>query len=199
MKILLNSIILICGATLLHAAPADKPNILLLFADDLGRYASAYADPEKPSPNDILRTPVFDRIAKEGALFQNTYVSVPSCTPSRAALVTGRHFFRNGSHSQLHFPWQKGAPDPFAEIKGMPLTLQEGGYHIGLSLKLHMRDSIIGKGNLYNKAGQRINQYSEILTKADDKEAAKQKIYEEVRQNFLDFLAMRGVGQPFFF
>ena len=199
MKILLNSIILICGATLLHAAPADKPNILLLFADDLGRYASAYADPEKPSPNDILRTPVFDRIAKEGALFQNAYVSVPSCTPSRAALVTGRHFFRNGSHSQLHFPWQKGAPDPFAEIKGMPLTLQEGGYHIGLSLKLHMRDSIIGKGNLYNKAGQRINQYSEILTKADDKEAAKQKIYEEVRQNFRDFLAKRGDGQPFFY
>ena len=92
-----------------RAAPAGKPNILLLFADDLGRYASAYADPEKPSPNDILSTPVFDRIAKEGALFQNAYVSVPSCTPSRAALVTGRHFFRNGSHSQLHFPWQKGA------------------------------------------------------------------------------------------
>ena len=182
-----------------HAAPAGKPNILLLFADDLGRYASAYADPEMPSPNDILSTPVFDRIAKEGALFQNAFVSVPSCTPSRAALVTGRHFFRNGSHSQLHFPWQKGAPDPFEKIKGMPVTLQEGGYHIGLSLKLHMRDSIIGKENLYSKAGQRINQYSEILTKADDKEAAKQKIYEEVRQNFRDFLAKRGDGQPFFY
>jgi hypothetical protein len=42
---------------------AEKPNIVLLFADDLGRYASAYADPAQPSPNDIVKTPVFDRIA----------------------------------------------------------------------------------------------------------------------------------------
>jgi uncharacterized sulfatase len=178
----------------------DRPNILLLFADDLGRYASAYADPKQPSPNDIITTPVFDRIAKEGALFQNAFVSVPSCTPSRAALVTGRHFFRNGSHSQLHFPWQKGTPDPFEKIKGMPLTLRDGGYHIGHSLKLHMRDSIIGgKENLYNKAGQKVNSYSEILTAAIDKEAAKKQLFEEVRQNFRDFLAKRTKDQPFFY
>jgi N-sulfoglucosamine sulfohydrolase len=177
----------------------DRPNILLLFADDLGRYASAYSSPKTPSPNDIITTPVFDRIAKEGALFQNAFVSVPSCTPSRAALVTGRHFFRNGSHSQLHFPWQKGTPDPFEKIKGMPLTLQDGGYHIGLSLKLHMRESIFGKENLYNKAGARINQYSANLTKASDKNTAKEVIFEQVRQNFRDFLAKRKKDQPFFY
>jgi len=181
-----------------HAA-GNRPNILLLFGDDLGRYASAYADPEKPSPNDIVKTPVFDRIAKEGALFENAFVSVPSCTPSRAALVTGRHFFRNGSHSQLHFPWKNDAPDPFGKIKGMPLTLKDGGYHIGLSLKLHMRDSIIGTENIYSKAGQRINQYSQNLTNAEDKEAAKEQIFGEVRENFRDFLAKRKEGQPFFY
>ena len=100
---------------------ADRPNIVLLFADDLGRYASAYSDAKRPSPNDLLSTPVFDRVAREGALFQNAFVSVPSCTPSRGALNTGRHFFRNGSHSQLHHPWRKGAPDPFDQVKGMPV------------------------------------------------------------------------------
>lgn len=191
--------LLLVSTLLVHADPTGKPNILLLFADDLGRYASAYADPKSPSANDMIRTPAFDRMAKEGAIFHNAFVSVPSCTPSRAALVTGRHFFRNGSHSQLHSPWQKGIPDPFENIKGMPLTLQHGGYHIGHSLKLHMRESIIGKGNLYNKAGQRINNYSENLTKADDKELEKKKIFAEVRQNLRDFLSKRGDGQPFFY
>lgn len=188
--------LLLVSTLLVHADPTGKPNILLLFADDLGRYASAYADPNRLSANDIIRTPAFDRMAKEGAIFHNAFVSVPSCTPSRAALVTGRHFFRNGSHSQLHSPWQKGIPDPFENIKGMPLTLQQGGYHIGHSLKLHMRESIIGKGNLFNKAGQRINNYSENLTKADDKESEQKKIFAEVSQNFRDFLSKRGDGQP---
>lgn len=192
--------IFLIALTLCTACIADdRPNILLLFADDLGRYASAYSSSNTPSPNDIIATPVFDRIAKEGALFQNAFVSVPSCTPSRASLVTGRHFFRNGSHSQLHFPWQKGTPDPFEKIKGMPLTLQDGGYHIGLSLKLHMRDSIFGKENIYSKAGQGINQYSQALTSAEDKKATKDKIFEQVRQNFRDFLAKRAKGQPFFY
>jgi uncharacterized sulfatase len=193
--------ILLCGAALVAACMArDRPNIVLLFGDDLGRYASAYADPQKPSPNDLIRTPVFDRMAREGALFDSAFVSAPSCTPSRAALNTGRHFFRNGSHAQLHFPWQKGAPDPFDKIKGMPLVLRDGGYHIGLSLKLHMRNSIIGGNqNLYNKAGQNVNHYSGFLTKAQDKQAAKQQILGEVRANFRAFLAKRKEGQPFFY
>jgi uncharacterized sulfatase len=194
-KILLFSIAL-CAA----CAGKERPNILLLFADDLGRYASAYADPGKPSPNDIITTPAFDRVAKEGALFQHAFVSVPSCTPSRAALNTGRHFFRNGSHAQLHFPWQKGVPDPFDKVKGMPLVLRDGGYHIGLTYKLHMRESIIGgKQNIYDKAGRNLNDYSEFLTKAADRQAAKEKILDQVRGNFRDFLAKRGKGQPFFY
>jgi hypothetical protein len=123
-------------------AAAEKPNIVLLFADDLGRYASAYADPAKPSPNDIVRTPVFDRIAAEGARFDHAFVSVPSCTPSRGALYTGRHFFRNGSFSQLHSRWAKGAPDPSDSILGMPVALERAGYHIGWS---HNRTARFGR------------------------------------------------------
>ena len=128
---------------------AERPNILVLFADDLGRYASAYSDPDAPSPNDVIRTPAFDRVATEGAIFENAFVSSPSCTPSRGSLYTGRHFFRNGSASQLHNPWAKGYPDPFAEVKGMPNTLAEAGYHVGWAHKWHLRESLCG-GKTHN-------------------------------------------------
>ena len=179
---------------------SGRPNILFLFADDLGRYASAYADGDRPSPNDIIRTPAFDRIAKEGAVFQNTFVSAPSCTPSRSAVYTGRHFFRNGSSSQLHSPWQKGVPDPFDEITGMPNTLADAGYHIGWSHKWHLRESLMGgKKNQYSAHGGRINTYSQVVSKAEDKAAAKQAVLSAVRGNFQDFLDKRKPGQPFFY
>lgn len=184
-------------ASPLAAGAAGKPNIVLLFADDLGRYASAYADPKLPSPNDIVRTPVFDRIAAEGARFDHAFVSVPSCTPSRGALYTGRHFFRNGSFSQLHSRWVKGAPDPSDSIIGMPVTLQKAGYHIGWSHKWHIPERLMGgKDHQYSPAGQRINSYSEVLTKKPD---ARDAVLEEVRKNFQGFLADRKEGQPYFY
>jgi len=183
-------------------AETKPPNILFLFADDLGRYASAYADPSHPSPNDIVKTPAFDRIAAEGVMFTNAFVSAPSCTPSRGAVYTGRHFFRNGSSSQLHMPWDKkaGVADPFDEVVGMPMTLKAAGYHIGYSYKWHTKPTLIGeKENKYQKRGNRMGGYSQYLTKADDKKAAHEEIMAEVRGNFEDFLAKREPGQPFFY
>ena len=192
------SVLSLLLATLL--ARAERPNILLLFADDLGRYASAYADPKAPSPNDLVSTPVFDRIASEGALFTNAFVSAPSCTPSRASLYTGRHFFRNGSHSQLHHRWKKGAPDPFDEVTGMPNLLAGAGYHVGWTHKWHLRASLIGgKGNHYAKHGRTVNTYSQSVSAAEDPDAMREKILGEVRGNFRDFLAKRKKDQPFFY
>jgi len=192
------------AASLLVAAPVPegdpRPNIVLLFADDLGRYASAYRNPDRPSPNDLIETPVFDRLAREGARFDQAFVSAPSCTPSRAALYTGRHFFRNGSHSQLHHPWPKGDADPFDDVIGMPRMLLDNGYHAGWSHKWHMRESLIGgKSHRYDRAGRRINSYSQQVSKADDPATAKAAILSEVRENFRDFLADRDDGQQFFY
>lgn len=176
---------------------AEKPNILLFFGDDLGRYASAYANPALPSPNDIVKTPVFDRIAGEGARFDNAFVSVPSCTPSRGSLYTGRHFFRNGSFSQLHSRWTKGMPDPSESIVGMPVTLKKGGYHIGWSHKWHIPERLMGgKKNQYAPAGNRISTFSQHVT---ENPGARDEIYAEVRKNFQAFLADRKEGQPFFY
>ena len=175
----------------------EKPNILLLFADDLGRYASAYADPALPSPNDIVKTPVFDRLAAEGARFDNAFVSVPSCTPSRGALYTGRHFFRNGSFSQLHSRWTKGMPDPSESIIGMPVTLQKAGYHIGWSHKWHIPERLMGgKENQYSPAGNRISTFSQQVTKDPE---IRDVIFDDVRENFRAFLSERKQGQPFLY
>jgi uncharacterized sulfatase len=176
---------------------SKKPNIVLLFADDLGRYASAYADPSNASPNDLVRTPVFDRIAAEGARFEHAFVSSPSCTPSRGSLYTGRHFFRNGSFSQLHSRWTQGAPDPSDAIVGMPEALAKIGYHIGWSHKWHLPVRMMGgKQREYSGAGNDINEFSERITKDP---GLRQEVFESVRKNFRAFLANRGNGQPFFY
>ena len=73
------------------------PNIVVAFADDWGRYASAYArHSSRPDVNSLLSTPHFDRVAAEGALFLNALVPAPSCTPCRSSLLSGRYFWQTG-------------------------------------------------------------------------------------------------------
>src|SRR5262245_63225263 len=63
---------------------ADKPNFVLIFADDLGiNDLSSYGRKDQPTPN-------LDRMAAEGARFTCGYCSQPICSPSRAGLLTGR-------------------------------------------------------------------------------------------------------------
>ena len=60
---------------------SKRPNIVFLFADDWGRYASAYRRFEgSDSINQVIETPNFDRIATEGAIFTNAHVPAPTCT-----------------------------------------------------------------------------------------------------------------------
>lgn len=103
------------GTQSFQAAP---PNIVFAIADDWGwPHAGAYGDAG-------LRTPTFDALARDGALFENAYVSSPSCTPSRGAIVTGQHFFRLEAGGNLWSHW----PDRFAEY---PQLLGTNGYHVG--------------------------------------------------------------------
>ncbi|MEJ6728846.1 MAG: sulfatase [Akkermansiaceae bacterium] len=180
------------------AEPTKRPNILFLFADDLGRYASAYSSKETPSVNDLLSTPTFDKIASEGVLATNAFVSAPSCSPCRAALISGRHFFTNGSCSQLHHRWHgPEATDPWNNIKGYAKLLEASGYHIGLTHKNHVKGETFGPS--FNKAGRKVNNFSQTVSPAKDIPSAKEKLYQECRANFQSFLAARKDNQPFLY
>ncbi len=74
-----------------------RPNIVFAFADDWGRYASAYARYESVgSLNALIDTPNFDRVADEGVLFLNALVPAPSCTPCRSSVLSGQYFWQTG-------------------------------------------------------------------------------------------------------
>ncbi len=72
----------------LSVSAAKRPNILFAFADDWGwPHAGAYGDK-------TVKTPAFDRLAREGVLFEHAFISSPSCSPSRNAILTGQQFYR---------------------------------------------------------------------------------------------------------
>ena len=108
----------------------DRPNILFFFADDWGRYASVYANPETPSMNDVIATPNIDRIGSEGVVFRNAFVPVASCGPCRASLATGRYFWNCGSGAFLN-PKASNWTDfqnPFDSQPKFVDLLRESGY-----------------------------------------------------------------------
>ncbi len=72
-----------------HAAPDSKPNILILYADDLG-----YGDLKSFSKDSKIPTPHLDRLADQGMRFTDAHSSSGICTPSRYALLTGRYHWR---------------------------------------------------------------------------------------------------------
>jgi len=79
------------------SAAAGKPNILFFFADDWGKYASAYRSMDgENSLNAVVKTPNFDRLVREGVLFTRAHVNAPSCTPCRSALLSGQYWWRTG-------------------------------------------------------------------------------------------------------
>ncbi len=75
---------------------AERPNIVFAIADDWGwPHASIYQN------DDVCQTPTFDAIARNGILFHHAYISSPSCTPSRNAILTGQYHWRLGGGGNL--------------------------------------------------------------------------------------------------
>ena len=81
-----------------RVAQADKPNFILIFADDQG-YGDLSCFGSK-----TIKTPNIDRLATEGRKFTSFMVASPVCTPSRAALLTGCYPKRVGMHQHVLFP-----------------------------------------------------------------------------------------------
>ena len=104
------------------AANAARPNILFALADDWSYgHAGAYGC-------SWVRTPAFDRVAREGVLFTHAYTPTAKCAPSRASMLTGRN------------PWQlKAAANHWCyfppEFKTYVEALAENGYFAGMTMK----------------------------------------------------------------
>lgn len=98
------------------SAQTKKPNIIFVLADDLG------IDGVTSYGADLFKTPVIDKLAKEGIRFTNAYTA-PLCGPSRAMILTGRYAFRTGAVNQD----QTGEFTPQAETM-MPKILKPAGY-----------------------------------------------------------------------
>ncbi|PVD52836.1 sulfatase [Terrimonas sp.] len=147
-------IIIVTGLQCNASKKEDQPNILLLMSDNqYFRHLGAYGD-------EIVRTPNIDAIALKGVRFTNAFCASPSCTPSRAGLLTGQDIWRLKEGANL---WGI-LPHEFNTYTDL---LEENGYAVGFSGKGWGpgKDSVEGRNR--NPAGNKFSDFTAFLNSAE--------------------------------
>lgn len=147
------------GAVVLCAddvkASPKRPNILFCLADDWAwPHAGAYGDR-------IVQTPNFDRVARGGFLFTHAFSAAPSCTPSRAAILTGQAPHRLEAGGNLYGPLP-------AKFPVYPDLLEKAGYIVGLTGKGWGPGNFQSGGRSRNPAGPTFKSFKDFLTTVPD-------------------------------
>jgi arylsulfatase A-like enzyme len=133
-----------------RAQSGKLPNILYCLADDWSfEHASILGDP-------VVKTPTFDRVAKEGVLFTHAFSAAPTCTASRAAMLTGQapHRLREGGN--LYGPLSK-------EFPVYPDLLEQAGYTVGFTRKGWGPGDFKAGGRTRNPAGTQFTDFAAFL------------------------------------
>lgn len=129
-------------ASTLPAAPASRPNILLIVADDHGTDAlGCYGNP-------VVKTPNLDALAADGTRFTQAFCTTASCSPSRSVILTGLQNHHNGMYGLEH---QLHHFQSFDDVKSLPVLLAAAGY----------RTARIGK---FNVAPESVYAFQTVLS-----------------------------------
>lgn len=158
---------------------SQPPNILFVIADDWGAHASAYKTP-------WIKTPAFDRVAREGLLFHHAYTPNAKCAPSRSILLTGRHSWQleeAGNHLSF-FP---------AKFKCWPEVLTENGWQVGLTGKGW------GPGIAKTASGKDRQLIGKPFNRKTVRPPAKGVAANDYAANFAEFLDQSDATKPWCF
>jgi N-sulfoglucosamine sulfohydrolase len=141
---------LAAGALAANEGGGKKPNILFCLSDDQSwPHASAYG-------TKVIKTPHFDRIAKNGVLFNYAYCACPSCTPSRGSILTGQHIWRLDQGAQLFGTLSKKHP-VYTDL------LTQAGYHVGYIAKGWAPGNNKAGGRTSNAAGKSYKNFQQFF------------------------------------
>jgi arylsulfatase A-like enzyme len=122
-------LVLLVLAAVTQAQSVQRPNIVVILADDLGRADVGFNGGKE------IQTPNLNRLAAAGARLDQFYVQ-PVCSPTRAALMTGRYPMRHGLQVGVVRPWaQYGLP---LDERTLPQALKEAGYATAIIGKWHL-------------------------------------------------------------
>ncbi|MBM4018890.1 MAG: sulfatase [Planctomycetes bacterium] len=133
----------------------DRPSILFCIGDDWGwPHTGALGDK-------VVRTPTFDRVAREGVLLPYTYCASPSCTPSRGSILTGQMFWRLEEGGNLWSTLPK-------KFQVYPDLLEAAGYHVGLMRKGWGPGDFKAGGWTRNPAGPTFKTFDEFFKSIPD-------------------------------
>lgn len=135
-------------------SPAGRPNILLFLADNWSwPHAGVLGDA-------TAKTPVFDRMAREGVLFDHAFCPVPSCSPTRSSILTGRvaHQLEEAASLWSAFP---------RKLKVFTDALRAAGYEVGFSGKGWGPGNYKDYGWTENPVGKQFKDFAEFIAQRD--------------------------------
>jgi N-sulfoglucosamine sulfohydrolase len=131
-------------------ASRGRPNILIAIADDWSwPHAGALGDK-------VVKTPAIDAVAREGVVFSHAFTTAPSCTPARAAILTGQYPHRLEEGGVLH----SFLPEKFPVF---PDLLETAGYHVGYTRKGWGPGRFEPGGRTRNPAGVPVQDFATFL------------------------------------